>query len=129
MSSVFMTEVVPWCKLTDERLEQLKAIIAGLDHDDFVPDDYDESEEYQAAMTEAMDAYRNWPKMPDDFPVSWQQIGGTGWCITAAWSHGDIYPTEACKHFGHIRKCEPVYRALRQWAIEDATGTRNGGVE
>lgn len=119
-----MFAIAPMCELTDERKNDVKAIIKTLVAEDFedcaafrCTDDIDEKREQ--LFEYVVEVCGNYAQPAKD--VGWLRIDPMNYLlgITGAPSHGDS-PTDSYDAFNSVSCIEQVFDQLTTWAIEDS---------
>jgi hypothetical protein len=106
MGADFTFQIIPYCELTPERLEQAKAIITNSTDlvDEFV----------KIKALDVLDQYCD-GEYEDSREVSHMHLNDKVYYITGGMSSGDS-PTEAYDDFSLIQEC---FEQFEKWGVED----------
>ena len=111
MGADLLMYAIPNCKMTKERMVVLKQIVAALPDCGGGDAMYDDLDEYKAALVTAIDELIGIDGCRDVTTIGDSLItGGLSW--------GD-HPTESADCFDKISMCNPLWKQLEAWYLED----------
>jgi hypothetical protein len=114
MGADLIVQYLPWCALTEEQAEQVRAVIAQAEPTD---DDgeFENVEEYRGLLLSAFVEYLQGAGRRDAVVL---QLEGQSYPVlfTAGMSWGDD-PTDAFNWMDRLNGCDAVYDLLRQFAL------------